>query len=103
MSGPKVIRIVTREEKIVNCRGLLSRLDQALNRWVAQMRRTDLANQQEIIAMQSRRDEIAALIDTDRFLEFQKAAPAEMVMLENDVDKRLAKEAKRQARLRTSR
>ncbi|HFL6933174.1 TPA: hypothetical protein ACG4OX_005473, partial [Pseudomonas aeruginosa] len=33
MSGPKVVRIVTREEAIATCERDLQRLDKALARW----------------------------------------------------------------------
>ncbi|BBI42545.1 hypothetical protein ALP64_204920 [Pseudomonas syringae pv. actinidiae] len=39
MSGPKVVRIVTREEIIAICEGHLQRLERAVNRWQTQATR----------------------------------------------------------------
>ena len=39
MSGPKVVRIVTREEAIATCERDLQRLDKALARWENQASR----------------------------------------------------------------
>ena len=39
MSGPKVVRIVTREENEAICRGMLARIDAALEEWAETGRR----------------------------------------------------------------
>lgn len=41
MSGPKVVRIVTREEHEAICRGMLARIDAALEQWAETGRRND--------------------------------------------------------------
>ena len=42
MSGPKVIRIVTREELISNCQGQLAALDKVLARWTPRVMVADV-------------------------------------------------------------
>jgi hypothetical protein len=102
MSGPKVVRIVTREEVVANCQAHLARLDSALARWTKDGLRTDTVSVTEIEAAQARRDKIAALLQTDRFLELQKAAPGEIAFLKADRQNRLEKAALAEARARSA-
>lgn len=101
MSGPKVVRIVTREEVIANCQGHLARLDAALAGWSKDGRRTETLTDTEVEAARSRRDQIAALLGEDRFLELQKAVPEEIAFLKGDLKNRMEKAAAAQARART--
>ena len=102
MSGPKVIRIVTREEIIAICRRHLAQIDQALKRWQQDLTRLNLISDDDIKAMRGRRNRIAKLLDADEFSTLQKAAPAEIAFIENDAEERIAKEADRRARIRIS-
>ena len=101
MSGPKVVRIVTREEVIANCQGYLARLDAVLARWARDGCRTDTVTDAEVEAARNRRDQIAALLGEDRFLELQKAAPQEIAFLKGDLQNRMERAAAAQARART--
>lgn len=105
MSGPKVVRIVTREEILEICNGHLARVDAALIEWTRIGRRNDCVNDDAIIAAQRRRDALAALITEDQFADLQKQAPIEIEFLRNDLQQRLAKVAAEQtaARLREQR
>ncbi len=102
MSGPKIIRIVTREEITRICKGHLARLDAALARWERELGTHDLISKDEVAEMRARRDRIAAMLENDRFLELQKAAPAEIAFLEADAEDRITRETERQTRIRTS-
>ena len=102
MSGPKVVRVVTREELIAICRAHLARLDAALAAWTRTGRRSDTLSEAEVEAAQRRRDEIAALLEEDRFLDLQKAAQDEISFLAGDRQARLQKAALAEARARTA-
>ncbi len=102
MSGPKVVRVVTREELILICTGRLARLDATLAAWRAACARKGLAGDDEVAATQRRRDEIAALLAADRFDALQKAVPAEITFLKEDLQRRLGKAAEAAARARTT-
>lgn len=91
MSGPKVVRIVTREEILEICRGHLARVDAALAEWAHIGRRNDCIDDDAIIAAQRRRDALAMLIALDRFADLQKQAPIEAEFLRDDLQQRLAK------------
>ncbi|GHC97269.1 hypothetical protein [Novosphingobium pokkalii] len=101
MSGPKVVRIVTREELIDICQGHLARVDAALDRWIRVGQRNDCVDEAAIAAARGRRDKLAALIAADRFMDLQKQAPLEEQFLGDDLEHRLAQAASAQAASRS--
>jgi hypothetical protein len=100
MSGPKVVRIVTREEILEICHGHLARVDAALAEWTRIGRRNACIGEDEIAAATGRRDALAKLIAADRFMDVQKQAPIEEGFLRDDTQARLAKLAAAQAAAR---
>lgn len=101
MSGPKVVRIVTREEILEICRGHLARVDAALDEWTRTGRRADCIDEAALAEARRRRDVLAALIATDRFMDLQKQAPVEEAFLREDMQRRLAAAAAEQAAARS--
>lgn len=97
MSGPKVVRIVTREEVVATCHALLARLDAALASWERRCRRADCLDNHAANEGKRRRDAIAALLQTDEFLSLQKQAATEIAFLEGDLERRLAAVAEAKA------
>lgn len=93
MSGPKVVRIVTREEILALCEGQLARVDAALVDW----RRIADADAGAIAQAEQRRASLAAHIAGDRFVELQKEAPLEEAFLRDDIAARLAAVAAQEA------
>lgn len=88
MSGPKVVRIVTREEVVAICEGLLARLDAALEEWVRVGRRNSVVTDEEIAAVRSRQKEIGKMLLESRFADVQREVPAELAGLQADMDRR---------------
>ena len=88
MSGPKVVRIVTREEIVAICEGHLRRLDQAIAAWIVEGRRAGMLSNEEIAGTRARREALAALIATDAFSDLQKAVPDEIAFLKADLARR---------------
>lgn len=105
MSGPKVVRIVTREEILAICHGHLARVDAALAEWERICGRNDCADDQAIAHARGRREALVALITADRFMDLQKQAPLEEAFLNADCQRRLADavSAKSLARKKTRR
>ena len=50
MSGPKVVRIVTREEIIATCKDILAQLEAEVRQWERVGRRNDLLSDHDIAA-----------------------------------------------------
>lgn len=67
MSGPKVVRVVTREERIENCEGLLAQLDAAIRALKADATRLDDSEGEELARSTVRRDALLELVRTDNF------------------------------------
>jgi hypothetical protein len=88
MSGPKVVRIVTREEIIAICEGHLQRLERAVDRWQTQATRLGELSEQERSASQERHARLRALLAEDRLAELQKAVPVEIEHLCRDLEER---------------
>lgn len=88
MSGPKVVRIVTREEIIAICEGHLRRLDQAIEAWVTSGKRVQELSDEEIAATMERRRQLGALLSQDAFMDLQKQVPDEIAFLSADAGRR---------------
>jgi hypothetical protein len=100
MSGPKVVRVVTREEMVARCEAQLARLDITLARWSegdADSSEATAARQKEA---KRRRAELVAILQQDRFAEFQNRVQSEIAFLERDVAERREKAAAAAARKR---
>ena len=103
MSGPKVIRIVTREEIIATCEGHLAKLDAALEAWTRTGGRNGVIADADIAATGQRRDSLRRLLAQEEFLLLQKHVPGEIAFLEADMQRRLAEAVAKAASERTRR
>lgn len=101
MSGPKVVRIVTREELVEICQGHLARVDAAHAEWIRIGRRNNCIDEEAIAEGQKRRQALAALLAANRFMDVQKHAPIEEAYLRRDMQDRLEKVAAAQAEARS--
>lgn len=92
MSGPKVVRVITREELVAAGESLLRRLDAALTEWERACTAVGVrpADQK---ASRDRRNALELLFRADRFAEFGQATVAEIDFLETDAGRRREKAA----------
>src|SRR4051812_5467200 len=102
MSGPKVVRIITREEIIAICEGHLARLRIAVEEWIKIGRRNDTLTDGEISATLARQGTLRRMLSQDRFAELQKAVPDEINFLRADQEERLVRAATARAKARTA-
>lgn len=100
MSGPKVVRVVTRDELVAAGIALLVRLDAAVQQW--QRDCGDSVKPGDVQATISRRDNLAAMLAADRFSEFGQATVKEIDFLQADTEQRRerAAQARAQERIR---
>ena len=103
MSGPKIVRIVTREEKLTICEGHLARLDETIAHWTRIGLRNDMIDDDAVTALKTRRETIRTLVEHDRFSDAQKQALAEMAFLRSDIDARLKRSIETAAKTRQER
>lgn len=89
MSGPKVIRVVTREELVERCEASIARVEAALAWRARVLARNDLSDEQAEDEAASHRARISALLAADRFDDVQRACDEAMQWTRVDVDRRL--------------
>ena len=97
MSGPKVVRIVTREEIIAICQDHLAQVEVALQRWERVGQRNQLLDDEDVARARKRQAELRALLAADRFTELQKQVPDEIAYLQSDTQRRLSEAASKAA------
>jgi hypothetical protein len=83
MSGPKVVRVVTRAEVVGMCQALFAQLEQAVESWMSTAERLGQLDTMELAAIEKRRSELRALFRSEAFLEVQKRVPEETEFLES--------------------
>ena len=88
MSGPKVVRIVTREETIAICENLLRQLDQTIATWTSDGQRMAELSDAEIASTLGRRRELGNLLTRDGFTDLQKNVRDEIAFLHADLERR---------------
>lgn len=100
MSGPKVVRVVTREELIAICEGNIAALKAALEQWRKVGLRNELISDEDVRLAERRITAMREMLSADRFAEIQKQVPLEIAFLKTDMTRRIerAVEEKAQAR-----
>jgi hypothetical protein len=108
MSGPKVVRIVTREEFIAIAKASLRRLDKEVRRWERSVDGDEASGREALEATRQRRDALYAELAAENFDELSKRIAGELAYLRQDRDERIehaaahvATERRRQRRLAT--
>ncbi len=97
MSGPKVVRIITREEVVATCNSHLARLDAAMLEFERFCRARQLASDDDFKALHARKLEIHNLLAGEKFLELQKRVPEEIERMSKERDFRVMKASERAA------
>jgi hypothetical protein len=100
MSGPKVVRIVTREEIIAICERQIATLKAAVAQWQKVGERNSVLTPEDIAIANGRVVAMQQLLAADKFVELQKQVPLEIGFLTSDVDRRIAAVAERKAAAR---
>ena len=93
MSGPKVVRIVTREELIALCERQLAGLDARIEAWTKIGRRNDVITEVEVEELAGRRKWFQTLLEDASVEVLQKQVASEISFLEQDMADRLEKAA----------
>lgn len=99
MSGPKVVRVITREELVTAGESLLRRLAAALAEWERACSSVGISSADQK-ASQERRNALEQLFRADRFAEFGQAAVAEIDFLDADAGRRRERAAQARAQER---
>lgn len=91
MSGPKIVRVVTREEVLAICNAHLRRLERAVVSWESTLRQFGVVDEAASAAVANRFKALEALLRADKFSEVQKSVPLEISFLEGEEERQRIK------------
>ncbi|MBB4229320.1 hypothetical protein [Rhizobium mongolense] len=101
MSGPKVVRIVTREELLAICEGHIAALTAAIEQWERVGKRNEIVDAEDIRLAERRIVAMRDLLAKDQFVEVQKQVPIEIAFFKTDMAKRIERAAEKAAQARS--
>ena len=87
MSGPKVVRIVTREEIQANCRRHIKDVEEAVDAFVRVAKRLDLDDASLRAGLRSRLDELESFFRAERWADVQKQGPRTIAFLRSETER----------------
>jgi hypothetical protein len=107
MSGPKVVRVVTRDELLAQAAVTIARLDQCMKLWREAGEEVGQPSESDVSKALDRRRHLDSLHKADKFQEFASGANLEIAYLQADLNRRrdsaVEAKAREQARRRTAR
>jgi len=101
MSGPKVVRIVTKQEVMAICRGRIDAVQDAIAQWRKYASNHDALNSEEEKTVEKRLLSIVKMFEREQFLDVQKQCTAEIAALQAEMS-RIRDEAIAKAELERS-
>ena len=81
MSGPKVVRIVTKQEVMAICRGRIDAVQDAIEQWRKYASKHDALTAEEEKAVEKRLLAIIKMFEREQFLDVQKQCSVEIACL----------------------
>ena len=87
MSGPKVVRVVTKQETMSICRGRIDAFRDAIDQWRGVASRYDVLTVEEEKAVEKRLSAIVKMFEREQFLNVQKQCSVEITLIQADIDR----------------
>jgi hypothetical protein len=103
LSGPKVVRIVSREEILRICNGELARVDAAIAEWERVLGRCGLATPEAVAEVRRRRAALGRMLAAEQWMDIQKQAPLVAQWVFADIEERVNAQFSPEARLQRGR
>lgn len=103
MSGPKAVRVVSREERIAQCNTLLAHLDAQISDWLRVGNRLGILSDEDRTGTEEKVSLLRDLIAADRFDQVERQTPVVVEFLRRDLDEKVAKHAEKKRRDKTVR
>lgn len=101
MSGPKIVRIVTKQEVMAICRGRIDAVQDSIDQWRKYASKHDALTIEDEKASERRLHSILKMFEREEFLDVQKQCTVEIAALQADMD-RIREEAIKKAELERS-
>ncbi|WP_295586377.1 hypothetical protein [uncultured Lamprocystis sp.] len=98
MSGPKVIRVKTRGERIAEAERWIGRVASAARRWEQRVSADGLASAPDIVAAHAHVVALTRLLANDHFAELERHARQAIAFLDDDLARRRERLAEQRAR-----
>ncbi len=87
MSGPKVVRVVTKQEVMSICRGRIDALQDAIEQWRKYAARHDALTAEEEKAVEKKLFAVIKMFEREQFLDVQKQCSVEIAALQSDMNR----------------
>ena len=87
MSGPKVVRVVTKQEVMSICRGRIDALQDAIEQWRKYAARHDALTAEEEKAVEKKLFAVIKIFEREQFLDVQKQCSVEISSLQSDMNR----------------
>lgn len=87
MSGPKVVRVVTKQEVMSICRGRIDALQDEIEQWRKYASRYDALTAEEEKAVEKRLFAVIKMFEREQFLDVQKQCSVEIASLQSDMNR----------------
>jgi hypothetical protein len=87
MSGPKVVRVVTKQEVMSICRGRIDALQDAIEQWRKYAARHDALTAAEEKAVEKKLFAVIKMFEREQFLDVQKQCSVEIASLQSDMNR----------------
>lgn len=88
LSGPKVVKVVTREEQIATCSALLAQLNRGVTQWINECNRLGGIDNVDIGKVLKTKEKIEAYLKNENFQQIQIQVPRELSYLVRDLEQR---------------
>ncbi len=87
MSGPKVVRVVTKQEVMSICKGRIDALQDAIDQWRRYASNHDALTSEEEKTVESKFLSIVKMFEREQFLDIQKQCATEIAALQADMSR----------------
>lgn len=102
MSGPKVVRVVTRKELVAIGRRDLAKVNQIHECWKKTLSSFGVVGEGDLEHVKNRISRLHTLLETDKFNELSTQCDLEIDFLHQDIERRIEKESVRRANSRAA-
>jgi len=103
MSGPKAVRVVSRQERIARCRSILADLDAQVAEWLRVGKKLGIISDADRSGTEEKVSLLLELLRADKFDQVERQGPVVVSFLQRDLEERIDKRAEKKRREKTVR
>ena len=103
MSGPKAVRVISREERIARCKSIMAELDAQVSEWLRVGERLGIVSDEEKAGTKEKVSLLRELLASDQFDHVERQVLIVICYLQRDLEERIDKQAESKRREKTVR